>query len=308
MGANETVYILGVGAIGFPLAAFLAEAGRPVVAVRTSRRDVPRQAVTVTVRNGGGQLSEDVEMVSLSNLSRLEGTVVVTAKSYANGAIARALREKAADGPIVVMQNGVGVEKLFLDAGFSSIYRCVLYITSQATGRYEFMTRPVTPSPIGVVRGDGAGLEEIVALLSTERFRFRKEGNIQREIWKKAIINAAFNSICPLLEVDNGIFVRDEAAEGLARALVQECVALTERLELGLGEEELMAQLLRISRGSEGQLISTLQDLRAGRRTEIEYLNLEIARVAASLEPPVAVPRTALLGEMVLVKSSHSRP
>jgi 2-dehydropantoate 2-reductase len=38
---------------------------------------------------------------------------------------------------------------------------------------------------------------------------------------------------------------------------------------------------MRISTGSK-QLISTLQDIRNGRQTEIESLNLEIARLAAS--------------------------
>jgi 2-dehydropantoate 2-reductase len=111
--------------------------------------------------------------------------------------------------------------------------------------------------------------------------RFRVETDIQREIWRKAIINAVFNSICPLLEVDNGVFVRDADVAGMAREVIRECVALTDRLELGLSEPELLEQLLLISRRSDGQLISTLQDLRSGRPTEIPFLNTAIAGVAA---------------------------
>src|SRR5690349_22860878 len=61
-----------------------------------------------------------VETVSLSNLTHIDGTIVIAAKSYANPAIAQALRDKAATGPVVVLQNGLGVETPFLDAGFSS--------------------------------------------------------------------------------------------------------------------------------------------------------------------------------------------
>ena len=68
---------------------------------------------------------------------------------------------------------------------------------------------------------------------------------------------------------------------------------------MGLSESELMEQLTRISKGSDGQLISTLQDIRAGRQTEIDYLNLEIARVAASLQPALQLPRVELLGTMI---------
>jgi hypothetical protein len=55
------------------------------------------------------------------------------------------------------------------------------------------------------------------------------------------------------------------------------------------------------------QLISTLQDIRSGRQTEIEFLNLEIARVAASMQPRLDLPRIELLGKMILVKSLQHR-
>jgi 2-dehydropantoate 2-reductase len=307
MGSRETIYILGSGAIGFPLAASLAAAGRTVVAVRTSRGDVAYGTVTVTLQNGTDRLSALVETVSLARLRELDGLIVVASKAYANDAIARELAGRAAAGPIILMQNGIGVEQPYLDARFPSIYRCVLYVTGQATGEYEFQFRPVTASPIGVIAGTEAELRRCVAALTTEVFPFRVEADIQREIWRKAIINAVFNSICPLLEVDNGVFVRDADVAGMAREVIRECVALTDRLELGLSEPELLEQLLLISRRSDGQLISTLQDLRSGRPTEIPFLNTAIAGVAASLEPGLELPRVALLGRLVAAKAAQLR-
>jgi 2-dehydropantoate 2-reductase len=307
MGSQETIYILGSGAVGFPLAVYLAQAGKRVVAVRTSRKDAPKGTITVTVHNGAKRLSTPVETISLSQLPRLDGTIVITAKSYANQTIALALKDKAVTAPIVIMQNGVGVDKPFLEAGFASIYRCILYVTSQAMAEYDFTFRPITSSPIGIVNGNESGLKKCVEDLTTEGFPFHSEVNIQREIWKKAIINSVFNSICPLLEVDNGVFVRDETTANLAREVVRECVTLTDKLNLGLSESELMEQIKRISQGSDGQLISTLQDIRSGRQTEIEFLNLEIARVAASMQPGLQLPRVEFLGKMILAKSLQQR-
>lgn len=303
----EPIHVLGAGAIGFPLAACLADAGRSVLAVRTSRDDVARRTVEVAVRGPSTTVTAPVEAVSLARLDRLDGTLVVTAKSHANEAIARRLEEKGASGPVVLLQNGLGVERPFLERDFSPVYRGVLYFTSQAAGDHAFTVRPVAPSPVGVVEGDGAGLGRIVEKLTTDGFPFRPEPDIRREAWKKAIVNAVFNSVCPLLEVDNGVFARDGEAAGLARELVRECATLADRLELGLDEDELMEGILRISRASDGQLISTLQDLRRGRPTEIEFLNLEMARVAASLEPPLRLPATELLGRMILAKSARAR-
>ena len=307
MTLSETIYILGSGAVGFPLAAYLADAGRNVIAVRTSRQDISRNIITVSVQNGTDRLSVPIETISLAQLTRLDGLIIITAKSYANATIALALKDKIVNGPLVILQNGVGVEQPFLDAQFAPIYRCVLYVTGQATAENVFAFRPVTASPIGSLNGDELGLKQVVESLTTERFPFRTEANIRRETWRKAIINSVFNSICPLLEVDNGIFIRDEAVANLARDVVGECVALTDRLDLGLTENEIMEQIRLVSQRSAGQLISTLQDIRAGRSTEIEFLNLEIARVAASLQPPIQLPRTELLGNMILAKSMQTR-
>jgi 2-dehydropantoate 2-reductase len=302
MHNQETIYILGSGAVGFPLAAYLTSAGRNVVAVRTSRNDVPKSTIKVTVQDGSNRVTAPIETVSLSNLTDLDGTLVITTKSYTNQAIALLLKERKASGPVVVMQNGVGVERPFLDAGFGAVCRCVLYVTTQPTSEFQFSFHPITASPIGLIEGPEAELTKCVEQLHTDAFPFRAEANIQKEIWKKAIINSVFNSICPLLEVDNNVFARDEPIANLAQQLVIECITLTDRLNIGLSETEVMQQILRISTGSK-QLISTLQDIRNGRQTEIESLNLEIARQAASLQPPLYLPQTELLGKMILAKS-----
>ena len=302
MDIKETIYILGAGAVGFPLAAYLRHADRTVVAVRTSRNDVPQSTVNVMVQGGTDQVTTPIETISLAKLTHLDGTLVITTKSYTNQALALALKERNATGPLVIMQNGVGVERPFLAAGFTAVYRCVLYVTTQPTSEFQFSFRPITASPIGVIEGTEAELAKCVEQLNTNAFPFRADADIQKQIWKKAIINSVFNSICPLLEVDNGVFIRDQETADLAQRVVKECIMLTDRLNVGLSEAEVMQQIMVISTGSK-QLISTLQDIKNGRQTEIESLNLEIARLAASLQPPLYLSQTELLGKMILAKS-----
>jgi 2-dehydropantoate 2-reductase len=306
MAGTEQVYILGCGAIGLTLAAYLASDGKSVVAVRTSKHDVSADSITVTVRRGADTVPNvPVETVSLSRLTKLAGIVVVSAKSYANNAIASALANKVVTGPLVIMQNGVGVEHPFLDSKFAQIYRCILYATSQSAAENNVTFRSIASSPIGIVKGLESDLAECVGALTTRGFPFHPERNIQREIWKKAIINSVFNSICPLLDVDNGVFVRDKEVAKLAQEIVAECVILAEAIGISLTESALLEQIMIISKGSAGQLISTLQDIRNGRETEIEYLNLEMARIASSTRPKVNLGKTELLGKMILAKSRY---
>ena len=139
--------------------------------------------------------------------------------------------------------------------------------------------------------------------LNTTAFPFVSHSDIKREVWKKAIINAVFNSICPLLEIDNGIFVRDEKASLLAQEIVDECLVIAHNIGIRVSVEEIMQQIFAISKKSEGQLISTLQDINAGRDTEIDYLNLEIARLGETLIPVIKASTTRTLGEMIKMKS-----
>jgi len=306
MPKTKQVYVLGAGAIGSTLTACLAREGRPVVAVHTSKHDVSATMITVTVRRGAQPvLKVPIETVSLSKLPRLEGVIVVAAKSHANNAIATALMDKAFTGPLVIMQNGLAVERPFLERQFDEIYRCVLYATSQTYPENDLVFRPIASSPIGVVRGFQPGLKECVATLTTQEFPFHQEPNIQKSIWKKTIVNCAFNSICPLLHVDNGIFIRDAEVARLAQEIVVEGVALAGRKGIALTVAEIMDQIMAISQGSAGQLISTLQDIIGGRETEIEHLNLEMARIASFMKPQVDLRTTELLGRMILAKSKH---
>ena len=309
MNGLERIYVVGAGSIGMPLAALLTARGLPVTAVRTSIEGLVSAPVEVTVELSAGQsLRAVVETASLSAISQAtSGIVALTAKATANKVLAAQLRDKFAALPLVVLQNGIGVEQPFIEAGFDAVYRCVLYATGQAEGKHCYRFREVAASPLGVVNGQPAQAQAIVELLSSPGFRFRYEENIAGQAWKKAIINAAFNSICPLLDVDNGVFHRDEGVAAIAAAVIDEGHSVAARRGICFAAGELLEQLLLISRRADGQLISTLQDLNQGRETEIDFLNLEIARVGAQLNPPVDTPITRLLGEMIRAKSRIGR-
>jgi 2-dehydropantoate 2-reductase len=307
--ASEKICILGAGAIGMALAVNLLRNGRSVAAVRTSNSNYAWETIQVSVEcDQSLTIEAPLEMVSLSKLDRLgAGTIVITAKATANRFLASELRDKKSSGPIVIMQNGIGVESPFINAGFPDIYRCVLYATSQEQQQNFFRFRSVAASPIGTLIGDTQKLSHLVTQLSTPKFQFRVEERIKEEIWKKAIMNAVFNSVCPLLEVDNGIFCRDKMVAEIALGIIEETVEVTKRIGLNLETKGLMEQLLMISKRSDGQLISTLQDLKNGNETEIDFLNLEIARIAGEMTPKIAVGKTKILGELIAIKSRLKR-
>ncbi len=207
----------------------------------------------------------------------------------------------------MLLQNGLGVEQPFLAQGFSQLYRGVLFVTSQALDGNRLRFKPVAVSPVGTVAGSAATLQRVVEGVNGPIFPFRAEPDIGPVIWKKAIINSVFNSVCPLLETDNGVFHREPAALAIARRIITECVAVARASGIPLRPEEVEESLLLISTASDGQLISTLQDIRNGRRTEIETLNVELVRIAETLGRGNLVPETRLLGELTKLKADRAQ-
>jgi 2-dehydropantoate 2-reductase len=301
---GDTVYIVGKGAIGKALAVFLALNKKKVILLRGRINDGSRSVENFEVTlNDGALLKASVEVTTLAALDELRGVVVLTNKSFGNRDLALSLKKKISASPVVLLQNGLGVEQPFIANNFPAIYRCVLFVTSQNLGESSVRFKPVSPCPVGVVKGNEADLDQITTALTTPYCQFRNEINIDVVVWRKAIINCAFNSICPLLDIDNGVFHRNPEALAIAKRVIHECVAVAAKKGISLNAEEVIENLLLISRSSDGQLISTLQDIRKGLPTEIDTLNFEIVRIAKEFGMEEEVTETRLLGELTKLKA-----
>ena len=304
MATLNRVNILGSGAIGMALAVHLLQQNREVLLIKTSQDDVSEKKITISMRTGQDNTrSVAVTMLSLSKIKDLSGIIVIATKTYANDKIAKELAQKNITSPLVIIQNGLGIERPYLELDFPEIYRCILFASSQKIQDTFVQYKPIAPSPIGIIKGNTQTLQRIVSNLHTPNFSFVVEHNIQEKIWQKAIINSVFNSICPLLEIDNGIFIRNAAVTELALEIITECVAVASGAGIDLNIDQLQQQIQKISQASDGQFISTLQDLQQKRETEITALNLEIARIADMSTIKISIEKTRLLGKMILLKS-----
>lgn len=295
------IYIIGSGAIGKALAVFLKQEKRQVKLVRGSVDNIPNIMQNISIIGKDETFQQEIAITAFSNLSVINGIVLITTKTFANDDIAKKLKEIEGNFSVILLQNGLNIERPFKN--FEKIYRCVLLSTSQVTGNNEITFKTVTASPIGNLEGKNGGLDALINQINTPHFEFRSESNIVKYVWNKTIVNCAFNAICPLLETDNGIFQRNPDAEKLAKVVIKECVSLAKIQGVFLDENEIQENLILISQKSNGQFISTYMDILNQRRTEIESLNLEIARLADEIGQPELVNNTRLLGQLIQLKS-----
>ncbi len=301
---NTDIYIVGSGAIGKALAVFLKRENKQVKLIRGSVDKLPNEESVVTVIGKDNTYQERITTTTFSNLSVINGIVLIATKTFANTQIAQKLRGIKGDFSIVLLQNGLNIERPFKN--FSKVYRCVLFSTSQVTGDNQVRFKTVAASPIGNLKGKNEGLDNLIRQISSPEFEFCEEPSIIKYVWTKAIINCVFNTICPLLEIDNGIFHRNSDTKNLAKEIIGECVSLAEVEGIFLDKKEIMENLMLISQKSDGQLISTYVDILNKRQTEIESLNLEIAKIAEEVGQAELVKNTRLLGQLILTKSNET--
>lgn len=299
---NTDIYIVGSGAIGKALAVFLKQENKQVKLIRGSVDRIPNTENDITVIGYDYNIKERITTTTFSNLSSINGIVLITTKTFGNTEIARKLNTIEGDFSIVLLQNGLNIERSF--KSFNKVYRCVLLSTSQVTSDNEVTFKTVSASPIGNLEGKNEGLDDLIRQINSPQFKFREEPNISKYIWNKVIANCVFNTICPLLETDNGIFHRNKEAKILAEGIVEECVSLAKDKGIALERSEIMENLVLISQKSDGQLISTYVDILNNRQTEIESLNLEIAKIADDMGQPELVKNTKLLGQLIQIKSN----
>ena len=305
-GLGSDIYIIGNGVIAKALAVALTINGKKVTVLRGSVDGQAAYSEHIQVETGEIIFQADVTISSISNFEKLDGMILLTNKSFGNPELAGKLRLKTGKSPVVFLQNGLHIENYFINQGFTELYRCVLLATSQAIDKNKVKFKLVAPSPIGIIKGSDEILNTIIQQLNTGIFSFRAEADIQTVIWKKVISNCVFNSICPLLETDNGVFQRNDAVLQIAKIVISECLAVARENGIQLTEDDVLQNVLSISKMSDGQKISTYQDILNKRQTEIETLNFAMAK-AAHLTGKVEVPVTALLGEMIKIKSELSR-
>ena len=120
----------------------------------------------------------------------------------------------------------------------------------------------------------GAGLET------------RYDEQIERHVWEKAVLNAAYNPVCALVNMTVGE-VLSSPSGSVARALLEEGLAVARAEGIDLGDDYSVRAEAMIAQAC-AHLPSMVDDIRRGRPSEIGQLNRQIVTHARRLG--VAVP------------------
>lgn len=116
--------------------------------------------------------------------------------------------------------------------------------------------------------------------------------DIHRELWFKWMINMGINQPSAILEAPYAAFQTEGPARDLMNEAMEETIAVARASGINLGAEDIKRWYSVLSTLSPDGKTSMVQDMEAGRKTEVEYFSGELMRLAGIYGVPVPVNRT----------------
>lgn len=111
---SSHIYIIGAGAIGRSLAVILQNQRKEVTLVKV-RPHAPashKEIISLTLPDAS-EMTAGVSIAGIADIPAYAGIILLTTKSYVNPDIAHLLKNKTGSSPLIILQNGLGVEKYF---------------------------------------------------------------------------------------------------------------------------------------------------------------------------------------------------
>jgi 2-dehydropantoate 2-reductase len=267
-----------------------------------------RKSVAASIEKKGisiRELSGRVVRARIKTRTRLSAQdepelVLVTVKAYDTETVASLLK-KSVEGsvPILSLQNGLGnVEKLARRLGSKSVIAGTTTEGALATGPGRVTRTGRGMTWIGEVNGKPS--ERCLAIESAFRgagFSTVISNNIKGVLWSKAIVNSAINPISALTHMRNRELLKTSEIRDISSKVIDEgrSVAYANGVLLEPAPKRLFARVLDLTSRNKS---SMLQDIEAGRKTEIRQLNGSISRLGNL--SGVSTPFNDLLAGLVL--------
>ena len=270
------ICVIGCGAIGSLFAAHLARLGT----VEVYAYDVAGEHVEAINRNGlriSGAADFTARLRATSDPRELplcNYGIVATKSLHTGAAIAQAARAFDETSAVCSVQNGVGNEEILAES--------VKYVIRGTTFPAGHL---IAPGHVGFdIKGDTwigpfepthtpmSRVEELAGLLTRAGMNTVALKDARGAQWTKLIFNASTNPVGALTRLHHGAATRFAPTGELFNALIAEGEAVAHALGITLDHDP--REMVQAGANAPGKhKASMLQDVEAGRPTEVDFMN-----------------------------------
>jgi 2-dehydropantoate 2-reductase len=192
-------------------------------------------------------------------------------------------QHRACIGPethLLTLQNGLALGRIL--AEFAPEERVLSGVTYQ--GAAVHATGEVEHTNVGETTFGGSDLvfaERVQSLFEAAGLgEISAVDDPQPAIWDKQLLGLAFKPMSALTRLPNGALVADESVVEMMDHLVTEGRAVAQAMEVDLPAGDVMETVVAIGEGNPTHRSSMLQDVLAGKKTEIASANGAIVELA----------------------------
>ena len=295
--------VIGAGPVGGIVAAFLAKGGYDVTLCDVIPGLLEPALNPGIILEGVDTLQARVARVTTSVDDLIPDppdVIIVTVKATALPLIASALEGFVAEGRYVVSwQNGIDTELVLAQhLGAKFVMRGVVNYgcvpLSPCHIRIAFHHRPHFIQELDPQSRDAAiGICNAFTACGLDT---RHTDKITDMVWRKSVMNSCMNAICAVTGKTMIEIIIDPILFNLVDALIKEGVAVARANEFALGSD-FYPYCVNYIKNAGNHKPSMLQDIEAGRRTEVDYINGKIVEYGA--QAGVATPYNTMIRGLV---------
>ena len=287
------IAIVGGGAMGCLFAARLTFIGLDVLLVVRRPETADRINKTgVRVDGSNGSLTQRVKVLADATGQATADLVILLVKTTRTSeALIGCMPLIGPDTLVMTLQNGLGnAERLAEVIGKDQII-----VGTTAHGSTLLAPGHIRHSGEGLTsigaygRIDQSRLLLLKTIFENAGFSTVVDNDVLRQIWQKLIINAGINALTAILNVPNGHLAESENSRQIMRSLVCEAVSVAESQGFTFDRELCCEKCIEVARNTAANISSMLQDIRAGRPTEIGGINGRIIELGERAGVPVPV-------------------
>jgi 2-dehydropantoate 2-reductase len=291
------IAVVGAGAMGSIFGARFHQAEHETVLVDVAQPLVDTiNADGVTVVRGEDETVTRVPATTDPASVGPVDIVVFFTKCYHTSSAAESARPLVGpDTAVASLQNGWGNGDV-LAAAYppGQVVLGVTYNSGLLQGPGRVLHPAEQPTLVGSFSDGGDGAARLAEALESAGLAATVASPVRPEIWKKLILNAASLPASALTGMTAGALGTSQDMLDLVSETTREAVAVAQALGYDIDFDERIGTILGLVEKAGPTKASMLQDVEAGRRTEIDVINGAVVRAADEVGVPVPINRTLM--------------
>jgi 2-dehydropantoate 2-reductase len=264
--------VFGAGAIGSLVGGLLFEAGTDISLIG---RPVHVKAIEENGLKIEGAIQAVIKVPAYSDTNEIKDVdlIVITTKSYGTRmAMEKCKKLIQSHTRVLSLQNGIGNEDIISEHTPNVIGGITNNgVVFMENGRIAYNS-PGTSTIGNYHSKNDEFVHKVREMFENAGLKCIVSSHIKDEIFKKFLVNVGINGLASIANVKNGEILRNEELRTIFLELVSEAIRVGKAKGFNC-PSDVVNEIIKTVEATSENTNSMLQDLRKGKRTEVEYFN-----------------------------------